>query len=293
MKGVRELRRRLRSVRNIQKITKAMELVAATKLRRLQERALASRPYAEGIDRLIRRVASRIDPSASPLFSPPAAAASQELLIVVGADKGLCGSFNSNLFRRAVQELRTREAAGRATTLYIVGRRPLQFFRKVRCDIHDFCPDTVEKIEYRRVREILGDILRAWGEGRFRSVAVLFTRGRSAVTSAPVMRELLPIPREEAPAGGASSSSGDYLLEPEPREILDRLLPRFLEMQLYAAVRESLAAEFAARRAAMKSATDNAKEVIGILTQEYNKARQTGITAELIEIVSGAEALAG
>ena len=291
MKGVRELRRRLKGVKNIKKITKAMEMVAGTKLRRLQERALATRPFANSIEAMMRRVAAFADPAASPLLRVPESC-TDEALVIVGADKGLCGSYNSNLFRAGVQHLAALRQAGVTPHLFVYGKRAQAFFAKIRdLDIVRAFPDPVEKIEYRQVRRVLAELTRGFEEGRWQRVRIVYTAMKSVVVFKPTVQDVLPL---AAPAtAGAAKAAVEYLMEPTPDRILERLIPRYLEMQLYAAVLESLASEFASRRMAMKNATDNAEEMTLHLTMEYNKARQTGITAELLEIVGGAEALKG
>jgi F-type H+-transporting ATPase subunit gamma len=290
MKGVRELRRRLKGVRSIRKITKAMEMVAATKLRRLQDRALATRPFAGRIEALMRRTAQVADPAASPLLVVPESV-SVEALVVVGADKGLCGSYNSNLFRALVQRLSDLQREGVRARLFVYGRRAQLFASKLKGpELAAAWPEPVEKLDYRAVKRALLALVREFEAGTVQRVAVLYTRMRTMASFSPTAQVLLPVP---VPAAADAAPGVDVLMEPTPERILARLLPRYLEMQLYAAVLESLASEFASRRMAMKNATDNADEMTTRLTMEYNKARQSGITGELLEIVGGAEALKG
>ena len=288
MKGVKELKGRLKSVGNIKKITKAMEMVAATKLRRLQERALATRPFADKIEDMIRRVAGHVDPSFSPLLNEPNDIRSEALVVVAG-DRGLCGAYNSNVFRVLVAQLNSLKDEGVEPVLFVVGRRAQAFAgRLAGIELGYVHPNPVEKIEYREVRRIVTDLTAGFLDGRWQRVKVIYTSRKSVATFVPTIAELLPIPREHAEEGGAEL---DYILEPSPKAIMERLLPRFLEMQLFADVLEALASEFGARRIAMKSATDNADEMIGMLTMEYNRARQEGITGDLLDIIGGTEAL--
>ncbi len=290
MKGVRELKRRLKGVKNIRKITKAMEMVAATKLRRLQDRALATRPFASRIESMMQRVAGVADQLVSPLLLVPETCTA-EALVVVGADKGLCGSYNSNLFRTLVQHLRAAEAEKRQVRLYVFGRRAQMFVTKLKgTDLKAAYPEAVEKLDYRTVKRVMGQLTKSFEGGEVQRVNVLYTRMKSMASFKPTLQTLLPVPR---PTVGADAPTTDYLMEPSPERILERLLPRYLEMQLFAAVLESLASEFASRRMAMKNATDNADGMSQQLTMEYNKARQSGITGELLEIIGGAEALKG
>ena len=288
MKGVKELKRRLKGVKSIRKITKAMEMVAATKLRRLQERALATRPFARAIEGMVARVAAHADITASPLLAQPAKTL-REAVVIVGADKGLCGSYNSNVHRTTVQHLRKLEAEGVQAEVWVFGKRAQGFFAKMRgLELRYAHPTAVEKVSYREVAQLAKQIVAAFETGSVQRVSLVGTRMLTLATYKPSVQTLLPVAR---PAGNAEGA--DYILEPDANGILARLLPRNLEMQLYAAVLEALACEFASRRLAMKSASDNADEMSRFLSMEYNKARQSGITGELLEIIGGAEALNG
>lgn len=292
MKGVKELKRRLRGVNNIKKITKAMELVAATKLRRLQERTQAMRPYAAGIEAMIGRVAGLLDPGLMPLLQRRERVA-DEALVVVGADRGLCGSYNSNLFRHMVAHLRSLQEEGVEPHLCLLGRRVRSFAAKYGdLDTPWVLDEAVEKFEYNHARRLFTFLSRAFLDGTYDRVRVIFTAFRSMASYVPTTKDLLPVTgtagREEEPGPGYG-----FILEPSPRQLMERLLPRYLEMELFAAVLEALTSEFASRQVAMKNATDNAEEMTDILTMEYNKARQWSITADLLDIVGGAEALRG
>ncbi|NRA96255.1 MAG: ATP synthase F1 subunit gamma [Planctomycetes bacterium] len=292
MKGVKELKARIKSVTNIQKITRAMEMVAATKLRRLQERAMATRPFADRIESMMRRVAVHADPDASPLLQVPDRVETEALVVVVG-DKGLCGAYNANLLKRAVSQITASREAGVATKLYLLGRKGQMFFAKVRdMDITWAYPGVIEKVEYTDVRRAMGLLVDSFIEGEVQRVKVAYTKMASMALFVPTVQALLPVAPPEASGEGVSADA-DYILEPSPDAIMKKLLPRYLEMQLYAAVLESLASEFAARRMAMKSATDAADDMLGTLGMEYNKARQEGITGELLDIVGGVMVQAG
>jgi F-type H+-transporting ATPase subunit gamma len=291
MKGVRELKRRARGVQNIRKITKALELVAGTKLRRLQERAASTRPFASQLESLMRRVAAHADPAASPLLRP-SPEIREVAVIVIAADKGLCGSYNSNVLRTTVPMLRQLADSGRKIRLFLIGRRVAVYHARIkdpRLSVDYVHPEIVEKITYRRVKAMMAALVKGFLEDRFQEVRLVYTAMLSAATFKPKVQTLVPF--QHAAGAAPAESAGDVLLEPSPSGIVERLVPRFLEMQLFAAILESLASEFTARRIAMKNATDNADEVIQTLTKEYNKARQSGITSELLEITSGAEAL--
>jgi F-type H+-transporting ATPase subunit gamma len=288
VKGTRELKRRLKGVKNIRKITKALELVAGTKLRRLQERAAATRPFADQLEGILRRVAAFADVEVSPLLKE-APEVKDVAVVVMAADKGLCGSYNSGVFRTAAPFLRALKAEGKTPHLYAFGRRAAAFFGKLKdVDLKWVYPDPFEKIDFRRAKALTTELAKGFIEGKHQEVWVVYTSVKGAASFKPTTQKILPIPRPKASDGAKDEFC---ILEPTPAEIMERLLPRFLDMQLFAAALESLASEFASRRIAMKAATDNADEMSATLNQEYNKARQTGITGELLEIVGGAEAL--
>ncbi len=294
MKGVRELKRRTRGVQNIRKITKALELVAGTKLRRLQERAAATRPFAARLEEIMKRVASFADPAASPLL-----AARDDVkdvaLIVIAADKGLCGAYNSNVFRTTVPVIRKIIEEGKRVHLFLMGRRIAVYAARIKepkISVDFVYPEVVEKITFRRVKSMMAALVKGYLEDKFQEVRLIYTAMTGSATFKPTVQPLIPF-QHAAAKGTDEPATGDIILEPSPGAIVERLVPRFLEMQFFAAILESLASEFTARRIAMKNATDNAEEVISALIKEYNKARQAGITGELLEITSGAEAARG
>lgn len=291
MKGVKELKRRIKSVQSIKKITRAMEMVAGTKLRRLQERALATRPFAESIESMMRRVATRSGDYKSPLLQAPRSI-EREALVVVGADKGLCGAYNSNVLRFAMKSIREAREEGAEPQLYLFGRRPQLFFGKLKgVDIKWIHAGQVERIDYASVRRIMDSLVASFSSGEVQRVRVVYTRMKTVSTFQPVHQDLLPI--SGTGSGGPEAGEVDYILEPSPAGLMEKLLPRYLEMQLYAALIESLASEFASRRIAMKSATDAATDMLSTLGMAYNKARQEGITSELLDIVGGMVAQGG
>ena len=290
MKGVKEVKQRLKSVANIQKITRAMEMVAATKLRRLQDRALSTRPFAEKIEGMISRVAAHVEPSVSPLLREYEKV-EDEAVIVVAGDRGLCGPYNANVFRHFTKHLRALEEEGVTPHVFVFGKRTQSFVARLRnVEVDYVYPNPVEKIVYRDVGYLTSDLSKGFLDGSWQRVRVIYTAMKTMASFVPTTADVLPLPK--APEA-EEEGDVDYILEPSPRTLMLRLLPRFIEMQLFAAVLEALASEFAARRIAMKNATDNADEMIGLLTMEYNKARQAGITGELLDIVGGAEAQAG
>lgn len=290
MKGVKEIKARLGSVGNIKKVTSTMELVAAAKMKKLQDRAMASRPYAEAIQSMMGQIASHVSDDVSPLLAVPDSV-ERECLVVVGADKGLCGAFNSNLYRAAVAHMKAAEAEGVEVEVYTFGARTAKFFNKLGTKFVGAALERMEQIEYRRVAEAMAGLASDFEAGRFQRVSVVFTYMESAMKFEPRVVDLLPVPKIETDDDSAAAM--DFIMEPSPSIIMKRLIPKSLEMKLFNGVLESLASEFASRRMAMKNATDSASDMIDDLTMEYNKARQSGITGELLEIVAGAEALNG
>jgi F-type H+-transporting ATPase subunit gamma len=292
-KGTKELKRRITGVKNIQQITKAMEMVATQKLKRLQSRAEAARPFSEKIQQMVARLAGSVRSDLSPLLQPRAEVRVRSVL-VVSSDKGLCGGFNSNLVRLVQHEV-PRDAASSHRTR-VLGNKGGLLLRGKGIALHHKYPDHVEKLDFTRVRNIVRELVTEFVEGKVDEVSVIYTSFRSSVSQKPVAVTLLPIRPETllaaAPAGGKTAAAdADVIIEPSTDELLTQLLPKFLEVKVYSAILESLASEFTSRRNAMKQATDAADEMIGSLKRQYNRARQESITKELLEVVSGAEAL--
>jgi len=290
MPSLIDLRRRIRAVKNTQQITKAMKMVAASKLRRAQERIVNARPYAVQMQRVLHSVASRVDPSIHPLLAvrPPRPDA-KTLLIVVTADKGLCGTFNTNIIKAAgayVLESTTPIALG------LVGRKGRDFFGRRRYQVAFELVGIFQKLSYDAAREIAKVAIESFLSREIDRVALVYNEFRSVISQRVVVDQLLPIPRAEVDAPTADVTARvDYLYEPPPQQIFDALLPRHVEVQIYRALLESNAAFFAAQMTAMDTATKNSGEMIANLTLYMNKVRQAAITREIIEVVSGAEAL--
>ncbi|MCB9831995.1 MAG: ATP synthase F1 subunit gamma [Planctomycetes bacterium] len=291
MKGVKELKARLKSVGNIKKVTSTMELVATAKMKKLQERALATRPYADTIRAMMSRVASFVGDDISPLLARPEKV-ERECVVLVAGDKGLCGAFNANVIRKAWNYVKDRKAEGIAVDSYTFGRRATGAMKKLKVTSFGFCAERVELVSYREVADVMRLLAGAFVRGEYQQVTLVFTELKGTMSFNPTVETLLPLPVAEK-ADEESEAELDYILEPSPEMIMSRLIPKSLEMKLYNGVLESLASEFASRRVAMKNATDSASEMITDLTREYNKARQAGITSELLEITAGAEALKG
>lgn len=291
MASLIDLRRRLRSVKSTRQITRAMKLVAAAKLRRSQDRVIAARPYAATLEATLVSVASKIQPKddGSPLH--PLLATRDEknvVLVVVTGDRGLCGAFNTNVNRAAGAFM--REAKGRGIErlrLVTLGRKGSDFWRRRNMEILEARPGLFQNLTYEVAAGVARSLAELFVKGEMDAVYAVYNEFKSAISQVVRTRRLLPV---ELPAGG-SAPTVDYLFEPSPDAILNRLLPRHLEFQLYRILLESAAAENGARMAAMDGATKNAGDMIDSLTLRYNRTRQTRITKELIEIVSGAAAL--
>ncbi|HEX9822702.1 MAG TPA: ATP synthase F1 subunit gamma [Methylomirabilota bacterium] len=286
MATLRDIRRRIRSVQSTQKITRAMKLVAAAKLRRAQERILSARPYADKMGELLAHLVSGAAGAGHPLLEQREGPRRQ--IVVVTADRGLAGAFNSNILRRAIEFVRESNTA--ALTLVVVGRKARDFFRRRPYTIKRDMVGFWDRLAYSHAAELADYFMQQYLEGEVDEVHLLYNEFRSVAVQRPVRRQLLPIP-SAAEAGGEAAAFVDYIYEPGPEVILGDLLPRHVRMQVYRALMESLAGEYGARMTAMEAATKNAKEMIDLLTIQYNKARQEKITKELLDIVGGAEAL--
>jgi F-type H+-transporting ATPase subunit gamma len=286
MATLRDIQRRIRSVQSTQKITRAMKLVAAAKLRRAQERILSARPYANKMAELLGNLVSGADGAPHPLLEQREGPRRQ--IVIITADRGLAGAFNANILRRAVDLIRESSSAG--VTLVVVGRKARDFFRRRPHTIKRDMVGFWDRLAYSHAAELADAFMQQYVDNEVDEVFLLYNEFRSVALQRPVRQQLLPIPRTAAPAGEAVAPV-DYIYEPGPEAILGDLLPRHVRMQVYRALMESLAGEYGARMTAMEAATKNAKEMIDVLTIQYNKARQEKITKELLDIVGGAEAL--
>ena len=287
MPSLIDLRRRIRAVKNTQQITKAMKMVAASKLRRAQERIVNARPYALQMRRVLSSLALRVDPSAHPLLAiREMRPNSKTLVVVVTADKGLCGSFNTNIIKAAGGFVTTSQ---QVCTLGLVGRKGRDFFGRRGFEVLYEQIGIFQKLRYQDAQAIAQSAIEAFVSGNVDRVMLVYNEFKSVMSQRVVVDELLPIARAEV--GASPAPEVDYLYEPAPQEIFDQLLPRYMEVQVYRALLESNAAEHAARMTAMDTATKNSADMIASLTLYMNKVRQAAITREIIEVVSGAQAL--
>jgi F-type H+-transporting ATPase subunit gamma len=286
---LRDIRRRIRSVESTQKITRAMKLVAAAKLRRAQERILGARPYATKMAELLASLVGRAEGEAHPLLERRPA--TRRRLVIITADKGLCGAFNSNILRASLAYL--REQGETAVTLVAVGKKGRDFYRRRQWQIKSEMLGFFDRLAYSHAQELAGGLMKEYLAGEVDEVQLIYNEFRSVAVQRVKREQLLPIESAAAAGegGGAEGAGGDYIYEPSAEAILAALLPRHVTTQVFRALMESVAGEYGARMTAMEAATKNAKDMIGMLTIQYNKARQERITKELLDIVGGAEAL--
>jgi len=287
MPGSKEIRTKIKSVENTRKITKAMEMVAASKMRKAQDRMRAARPYGEKI-RAVTANLSHANPDYRHPFLIKRDGANTTGIIVVTSDKGLCGGLNTNVLRLAVNRMREWEAAGKTVQASAIGGKGLGFLQRYGAEVVSHVTGLGDKPHLEKMIGPVKVQLDAYTEGKIDALYVCYTRFINTMKQEPVCEQLLPLTGERL---GAPSSQWDYLYEPDARSVLDELLVRYIEALIYQAVAENMASEQSARMVAMKAASDNAKTVIEELKLIYNKTRQAAITKEISEIVGGAAAL--
>jgi len=293
MASLKAIRKRIASVKSTQQITKAMKMVAAAKLRRAQEAAQQARPYTEKLAGLLANVAARVGEE----HTHPLLATREEQrvvdLVLVTADRGLCGAFNTNLIRLAEQFIKERTAAGVEVRLTLVGRKGYDYFKKRKVDIAARHVNLFGGPGHELASELADGFGRRFAAGESDGAYIVFSQFRSAMTQVPTLEQLLPVSRAQAEGGAEEEAALDYIYEPDVAVLLDRLLMQYVSALVGHAFLETIASEHGARMTAMDSATTNAKDMIERLTLAMNRARQAAITKELMEIVGGAEALKG
>ena len=286
MAGAKEIRTKIKSVKNTQKITRAMEKVAMSKMRRAQERMAAARPYAEQIRRTIGHLAQ-----ANPEYRHPFTVqrdVKKVLYLIVSSDRGLCGGLNINTFRAAVKHMRQQQSEGREICTTIIGNKGVSFFKRIGGKMLANVTHLGDKPTLEQILGIIKVVCDSYRDGDVDMVYLVNSKFVNTMTQSPDVAQILPVqPVQEE----GLLNTWDYLYEPSAEELLDSVLQRYIESQIYQAVIESLACEMSARMVAMKSATDNAGKIIDQLQLTYNKARQAAITKELAEIVGGAAAI--
>ncbi len=299
MPSLLDIRRRIRAVKSTQQITKAMKMVAASKLRRAQERIQQARPFAVEMQRVLNSLAARVDPSAHPLLDERTSprAAGRILLVVITADRGLCGSFNANVIKSAATFITDR--SDRQVALGLIGRRGRDYYVKRGFEVIVERVNLFATLQFENARDIARTAIEAFAAGEVDSVDLTYNEFRSVLQQRVVVQQLLPIPREALDTSRGESAArdralggaaADYLYEPAPEQLFATLLPSYVDVQVYRALLESNAAFYAAQMTAMDAATRNSADMIENLTLYMNKVRQAAITREIIEVVSGAAA---
>jgi F-type H+-transporting ATPase subunit gamma len=296
MPSLKDLRVRIRSVQSTQKITAAMKVVAASRLRRAQEHAEAARPYAQRMERVLGSLAARMTglPSAPPLLVGTGKNQTH-LLVVATSDRGLAGGFNASILRESRRQIRELEGAGKRVMILTIGRKGRDGLRRDYGRlIHDSLTDIGRRhLSFEEASDIAQRVMVLFRAGSFDGCTIIYNRFRSAITQIVTAQQLIPFPveAEDGAEAVSAATAGVYEFEPSEEEILDELLPRNLAVQIYTALLENAASEQGARMTAMDNATRNAGDMIARLTLNYNRTRQAAITKELIEIISGAESL--
>lgn len=297
MANLRDIRNRISSIENTQQITKAMKMVAAAKLRKAQQRMTATRPYAKKIQGVVERLVSGTE-GENPLLRSPEEVVNV-LIIVIGSDKGLCGGFNNNLFKvveKNIQENYSRFQKSGNLHLITIGKKAGAYFKKRDYKLTQSHPGFFDNLKYPDVSEIMEFATNSFKNGVYDKVLIAFNEFKSVISQNRLVAEILPIKTDtdidtKEKIEPSRLQTADYIYEPDPVTILNDILPVHLNMQLWRAVLESNASEQGARMAAMDNATENAKELESELRLKYNQARQSAITTEISEIVSGAQAL--
>lgn len=294
MATLRDIKQRIVAVKNTSKITSAMRMVAAAKLRRAQEAILAARPYSNKLSEILGNLASSVEEDYyHPLLRKPKQIRSVAV-IVISSDRGLCGSFNTNVLRIANQRITKQlqaEFPDASVSVIAVGKRSVQFFNRLNIPLIGSFPDIFQKLNFSTAQEIADIVLTGFSEEQFDRVEIIGNQFRSVMRQEVVAAPILPIERktESKSAGGGEQS--DYIFEPSRGDIMDILLPKYLTNQIWRSILDSNASEHAARMVAMEAATKNSKDLIKSLQLKYNNLRQAAITKEMLEIVGGAEAL--
>lgn len=287
MAGSKEIRTKIKSVENTRKITKAMEMVAASKMRKAQDRMRASRPYADKI----RNVAAHLSFAQSEYRHPfliKRDVVKNVGLIVVSSDKGLCGGLNTNVLRMSVNQMKTWEAEGKGISVSAIGNKGYGFMNRVGAQVKSHITGLGDTPHLEKLIGTIKVMLDAYIAGEIDQLYICYTKFINTMKQEPTMQQLLPLSGEQL---GSPNGHWDYIYEPEAKPVVDELMVRYIESLIYNAVAENMASEQSARMVAMKSASDNAKSVIGELKLVYNKARQAAITKEISEIVGGAAAV--
>jgi len=284
MPSLRDIKRRIRSVKNTQQITRAMKLISATKMKKAQEAIVATRPYALKMLNVMSSLACRVETTAHSLLS--LREEKNVMIIVITSDKGLCGGFNGNIIRKTMRLMEEKKDCN--ISLLVVGKKGRDYFRTKKYNITKDYIDLFRAFSYQKASPIIKDVIDAYTSEQVDSIYTVYNEFKSVIQQRIVLEELLPIPPLVCKVGEVPV---DYIYEPSAKLILDELLNKYVGVEVYRTLLESIASEHGARMTAMDSATRNASDMISKLTLNYNRARQAAITREIIEIVSGADAL--
>lgn len=285
MPSLQHIKRKITSVKSTQKITKAMKMVAAAKLKRAQDRIIAARPYAKKMTEVLERLTANVKREKHPLLAKRECKRIE--VMVVTADRGLCGGFNANILRKA-SEFISEEEGVYEISLSLVGRKAKEFFEKKACQKRQTWVNIFDRLSYRYASDIADNLVENFTKGTFDELYIVYSEFKSALQQKIVIEKLLPIEAKEIPD---TTRLIEYIYEPTEERIFEVLLPRYVEVQIFKVLLESVASELGARMTAMDAASRNASEMISRLTLAYNKTRQAAITKELMDIVGGAEAL--
>lgn len=287
MPSLKDIKKRIGSVKNTRQITKAMKMVSAAKLRRAQEAVVAARPYAAKMQEVLSSLALREDAEAHPLLQERGKG--RALIVLLTADRGLCGGFNGNISKASERFIRANEAGYQGYDLLIIGRKGRDYLKtRAGIQIAKVYENLTGSISYSTAALLGQEVVASYEEGKYDAVYLVFNAFRSAISQDITFNKLLPIVPKVVPEG---THIAEYLYEPSRGEVLDQILSKHIEVQIFRALLESVASEHGARMSAMDSASKNASEMIGKLTLKYNRARQAAITKELMEIISGAESI--
>ncbi|MCB2228545.1 MAG: ATP synthase F1 subunit gamma [Desulfarculaceae bacterium] len=290
MAALRDIQNKISAVKKTRQITRAMNMVAAARLRQVQERTERFRPYADKFSEVLGSLSEGLDSEAHPLLAQPETV-DRVGLILITADRGLCGSFNMNLILKAQKFLTEKKSEGKEVAFYAIGRRGIDFFKRRKVEFAAQMPGAMNVVDFDLATQVARLGLNAFLSGEVQEVYMIYSRFQSLISMIPTVERLLPISPEMVGDDAEDAASVEYLTEPSAEEILVDLLPRYLNVRVYSGLLETSTSENGARMAAMDNATKNCKELIQNLTQVFNKARQAAITAELMDIVGGAEAL--
>jgi F-type H+-transporting ATPase subunit gamma len=288
MPSTRDIRRRIKGVKNIRQVTKAMNMIAAARLRRAQTKAEAARPYADRLSAILQDVLASGASGRHPLLAQRPV--KKVAIIIVSSDRGLCGAFNAGILREAGRFVEEQKSEVGVIT---IGRKSREFFQRLEISVDQAFPQPSRDVRLEEVGAIGKQIISDYSTGKYDQIHLAYSRFISVLKNVPTVTQLLPIPKPggDHDAAAAAVRTVAYQFEPQAEELLGTLLPQYVEVLMYGALVESLASEQAARMVAMKSATDSASDMIDALTRKYNRVRQTAITTQILEVVSGAEAL--